>query len=93
MHGHHLFVVRIAPKPVGRDRLGLLLREAGIETSVHFVPLHLHPYFQRAWECREGQFPVAERAFGEILSLPMHAWMTEDDVRLVAAEIRRILVL
>lgn len=93
VHGHHLFVVRIAPKPVGRDRLGLLLREAGIETSVHFVPLHLHPYFQRAWECREGQFPVAERAFGEILSLPMHAGMTEDDVRLVASEIRRILVL
>ena len=91
VHGHHLFVVRIDRKNVGRDRLGLHLREVGIETSVHFVPLHLHPYFQKAWGCREGQFPVAERAFEEILSLPMHAGMTEDDVRLVASEIRRAL--
>src|SRR5262249_44739980 len=86
-HGNHLFVIRVAPQPLGRDRLHEVLRQRGIETSVHFVPLHLHPYFQRAWGYKEGQFPVAERLFSEILSLPMHAAMTEDDAAIVADEI------
>ena len=91
VHGNHLFVVRVDPDIVGRDKLGVALREAGIESSVHFVPLHLQPYFQKAWGCHEGQFPVAERAFREILSLPMHGGMADYDALLVANEIRRIL--
>lgn len=91
VHGNHLFVVRIDPERVGRDRLGVALREAGIESSVHFVPLHLQPYFQKTWGCHEGQFPVAERAFREILSLPMHGGMADYDALLVANEIRRVL--
>jgi dTDP-4-amino-4,6-dideoxygalactose transaminase len=91
VHGNHLFVVRIDREIVGRDRLGLALRDAGIETSVHFVPLHLQPYFQKTWGCREGQFPVAERAFDQILSLPMHGGMADYDALLVANEIRSVL--
>jgi dTDP-4-amino-4,6-dideoxygalactose transaminase len=97
VHGHHLFVVRIDPARRvgefghGRDGLFLALRAAGIEASVHFVPLHLHPYFQREWGYREGQFPVAERAFSEILSLPMHQGMSDDDARLVASVVKTAL--
>jgi dTDP-4-amino-4,6-dideoxygalactose transaminase len=90
-HGNHLFVVRIDAKSVGRDRLSVELRNEGIETSVHFTPLHLHPYFRESWGTREGQFPVAERAFAEILSLPMHQGMTDDDVTLVCDAVRSIL--
>ncbi len=90
-HGNHLFVVRVAPSHVGRDRLGVLLRDEGIETSVHFTPLHLHPYFRERWGTRDGQFPVAERAFAEILSLPMHQGMTDADVGLVCEHTRAIL--
>ncbi len=92
-HGNHLFVVRVDPKRVGRDRLSVALRERGIETSVHFTPLHLHPYFQQTWGTASGQFPVAERAFSEILSLPMHQGMTDEDVGFVSDEVRNVLKL
>ncbi len=91
VHGNHLFVIRVDPERVGRDRLAVLLRDRGVETSVHFTPLHLHPYFRENWGTREGQFPVAERAFAEILSLPMHQGMSDDDVAFICEETRRIL--
>ena len=61
------------------------------EASVHFVPLHLHPYFQKEWGYREGQFPVAERAFSEIISLPMHQGMSDDDTRFVSSVVKKAL--
>lgn len=91
VHGNHLFVVRVDPTKVGRDRLFTGLRERGIEASVHFVPLHLHPYFQKTWGYAEGQFPVAERAFAEILSLPMHQGMSDEDIALVSQSVREVL--
>jgi dTDP-4-amino-4,6-dideoxygalactose transaminase len=88
-HGNHLFVVRIDRGRAGRDAVATRLREDGVETSVHFVPLHLHPYFQREWGYREGDFPVAERVFAEILSLPMHPSMSDGDVDLVVDALAR----
>jgi dTDP-4-amino-4,6-dideoxygalactose transaminase len=87
-HGNHLFVVRADERGLGRDALALKLREDGVETSVHFVPLHLHPLFQREWGYKEGDFPVAERAFREILSLPMHVGLSDDDVDHVIDRVR-----
>lgn len=91
VHGNHLFVIRLDPTRVSRDRVGPELRAKGIETSVHFVPLHLHTYFQRTLGCAEGDFPVADRAFSEILSLPMHQGMADDDVRYVATALLDVL--
>jgi dTDP-4-amino-4,6-dideoxygalactose transaminase len=72
-HAWHLYVVRVAD----RDARFTALAEKGIECSVHFVPLHLHPYFQEAWGYRPGMFPRAEAAFAEILSLPLWPGLTE----------------
>lgn len=90
-HGNHLFVVRVAPETAGRDAVAARLRERGIETSVHFVPLHMHPYFQREWGYREGDFPRAERAFAEILSLPQHPGMSDEDVDQVTETLSQVL--
>lgn len=79
-HGNHLFVVRLDRNRADRDTVSDRMRKAGIETSVHFVPLHLHPYFQTVWGYRQGQFPRAEAAFEEILSLPMHGRIRRDEV-------------
>ena len=56
------------------------LRARGIGSSVHFVPLHLHPYYKRAWNYQTGRFPVAEDYTQRCLSLPIYPGMTDADV-------------
>ena len=80
---YHLFVIR-HPK---RDALMAALKERGIGTLIHYpIPLHLQPAFAR--ERRPGDFPEAERAANEILSLPIYPEMTDAQVRTVAAAVR-----
>ena len=83
---YHLFVVR-HPR---RDALGAALRERGIGTLVHYpIPLHLQPAFH-ALGGRPGDFPVAERAAGEVLSLPLYPELTDEQARAVAAAVREL---
>jgi perosamine synthetase len=62
-----------------RARVIEMLREAGIGTSVHFIPLHLHPLYARMGY-RPGQFPVAEAAYAGAVSLPIWPGMSDGDV-------------
>jgi dTDP-4-amino-4,6-dideoxygalactose transaminase len=84
---HHLYVVRVAD----RDRVQADLTAAGIGTGIHYpVPLHLCPaYKELGWNFRAGDFPVAEQAASEILSLPMFPGLSFDSQRRVAAELLR----
>lgn len=66
-HGYHLYVIRTPH----RDTLYAGLRDRGIHTNVHYVPVHLHSYYRRHLGTGEGLCPVAEAAWGEILSLPI----------------------
>ena len=51
---------------------------------MHFIPLHLHPYYQQAWGYRPGQFPDAEAAWSQVVSLPLYPAMSDGDVDDVA---------
>jgi dTDP-4-amino-4,6-dideoxygalactose transaminase len=83
---HHLFVIR-HPR---RDLLMSGLKERGVETLIHYpIPLHLQPAFAPLGG-RPGDCPEAEAAAREILSLPLHPGMTDDDVRYVAASVREL---
>jgi dTDP-4-amino-4,6-dideoxygalactose transaminase len=90
-HAYHLYTVRLSPgdpRPGAaslRDRVRAALLEQGIETGIHYpIPLHLQPAY--AWMgLREGAFPEAERAAREVLSLPIHPEMTDDQVDRVCA--------
>jgi dTDP-4-amino-4,6-dideoxygalactose transaminase len=76
-HVYHLFVVRVA----GRDDVRAQLSRRGIQTGVHYpLPCHLQPPLR---EFADGPLPVAERAAGELLSLPMFPHMTDIQVELV----------
>jgi len=55
------------------------LKHRGIGTSVHFIPLHTHPFYQRQFGYRMGDFPNAERHFECAISLPLFPGMTEED--------------
>ena len=92
VHAYHLYVIRVGPDArLDRDALYTALVERGIEPSVHFVPLHLQPYFQEAWGYRAGQFPRAETAFNEVLSLPLWSTMTDGQLDRVVATIGELL--
>jgi dTDP-4-amino-4,6-dideoxygalactose transaminase len=91
-HAWHLFTVRINPSsPVQRDDVIRMLAERGIQTSVHFIPLHFFTAYRELGRWKEGDFPVAERIFSGTLSLPMYPDMTDADVDEVCAALRAIL--
>jgi dTDP-4-amino-4,6-dideoxygalactose transaminase len=91
-HAWHLYVVLVEPKAlrIHRDQVIDELRQRGIGTAVHFIPLHLHPYYQRVWGYRPGQFPVAENYFARCISLPIYPGMTDDDADRVMESLRDI---
>jgi perosamine synthetase len=78
-HAYHLYVIRCGPT-VNRRVVYERMRAVGIGVNVHYIPVHLHPYYQRHWGTGVGLCRVAEQAYGEILSLPIHAGMTDLDV-------------
>jgi dTDP-4-amino-4,6-dideoxygalactose transaminase len=83
---YHLFVIR-HPR---RDELMARLAQRGVETLIHYpIPLHLQPAFADLGG-RQGDCPAAEAAAGEILSLPLHPGMSDDDARRVAAAVREL---
>ncbi len=91
-HAYHLYVVRFDPQQVGHTRAEIFtaLRGANIGVNVHYVPVHLHPYYREHFGTAAGQCPVAEAAYEQILSLPMFAGMSDDDVEDVIAVIRKV---
>lgn len=84
-HAWHLYTLRIKPESLTISRGDLIerLKEAGIGTSVHFIPLHLHPYYRDHYGFKKGDFPVSEDLFEREISLPIYPKMTEKDVNLV----------
>jgi dTDP-4-amino-4,6-dideoxygalactose transaminase len=89
LHAWHLYVLRIDPEfGVDRDRFISLLSERGVDCSVHFIPLHHQPYFQRmlAYESNQS-FPAADAVFPTIVSLPFYPGLTEDMLDRVCEEI------
>jgi dTDP-4-amino-4,6-dideoxygalactose transaminase len=85
-HVFHLYVVRVGSRDAVRARLG----ELGIQSGVHYaVPLHLEPAFEELGYGR-GDFPIAEQAATEILSLPMYPYMEEVEVEMVAVALREV---
>jgi dTDP-4-amino-4,6-dideoxygalactose transaminase len=92
VHAWHLYVVRLNDDaPVSRDDFINRMAAAGIGTSVHFIPLHLHPYWRDTYSLRPEQFPNATRAFNHVVSLPLYTRMTDSDQDLVIRATRSIL--
>jgi dTDP-4-amino-4,6-dideoxygalactose transaminase len=66
------------------------LSRQNIETSIHFIPLHLHPYYRDKFGYKPADFPNASSAFERIVSLPIYPRMTEADVESVIGAVRKI---
>ena len=81
-HAWHLYVILVNPDVlrISRDKLLVEMSQRGIGTSVHFIPLHLHPYYHDTWGYSTGMFPIAEDYFERCLSLPIYPGMLDEDV-------------
>jgi len=88
-HAWHLYVLRLADGArLSRDALIEALFAAGIGCSVHYIPLHLHPYWRDRYELRAEMFPHSQHAYERMVSLPLYTRMGLDDVARVAAAVR-----
>jgi perosamine synthetase len=92
-HAWHLYIVRLELERLAIDRAAVIaaLREQGIGASVHFIPLHLHPYYRRRWGTRPEDQPVASREFERVISLPIWPGMSDGDVHRVVRSLAGIL--
>ncbi len=86
-HAWHLFVVQL-PASADRRRVFEALREAGIGVHVHYLPVHLHPYYRSRFSYRPGDFPAAEAYYERALTLPIFPAMSESDVGRVIRSVR-----
>jgi dTDP-4-amino-4,6-dideoxygalactose transaminase len=92
VHAWHLYVVRLGDgAKVERNRFIERLYAAGIGCSVHYIPLHLHPYWRDRYDLKPEQFPHSQHAYERMLSLPLYTRMTLDDVQRVADAVRAAL--
>jgi perosamine synthetase len=89
----HLYAVRVdaAQLSVGRGEIYRALRAENIGVNVHYIPVHLHPYYRERVGYKGGEFPVAEAAYEQLLSLPMFPAMTDADVDDVVRAMGKVL--
>ena len=90
-HCWHLYVLRIVPEllTIDRDQFIVELNERNVGTSVHFIPTHTMTAYQKlGW--KEGDFPMAEKHFNRIISLPLYPTMTDEQVQYVIDAVRDI---
>ena len=92
-HAWHLYIIRLDLERLTIDRGQFIqaLRSENIGTSVHFIPLHLHPFYQRRYGFKKGDYPVSERVYEGIVSLPLYPKMTREDVDDVVEAVRRVI--
>jgi dTDP-4-amino-4,6-dideoxygalactose transaminase len=92
LHAWHLYVVRLAERAaVSRDVFIERLFAAGIGCSVHYIPLHLHPYWRERYGLQPQQFPRSQAAYERMVSLPLYTRMTDVDVQRVVEAVRNAL--
>lgn len=81
----HLYVIKAA----NRDELHERLKQDGIGTSVHFIPVHRHPHYRKTYGYRDASYPAANRVFAKALSLPIYPDMTAEQIEHVWRSVLR----
>ncbi len=92
MHSWHLYVLQLDLEAlsVDRDKFIELMAKENIGTSVHFIPLHLHPYWRDRYDYQPKDFPVAYDVFKKAMSLPIYPKMTDSDVKRVISAVKKV---
>ena len=92
IHSWHLYVIRLNDDaPLSRDVFIEKMFEMNIGCSVHYIPLHLHPYWRDAYQLSPDMFPVSQKAYDQSVSLPIYSKMSDDDVSRVVSAVKSLL--
>jgi len=88
----HLYPIRVNPALLNTDRAHVFraLRAENIGVNVHYIPVHLHPYYRDHFGYRGGEYPVAEAAYEQLISLPMFHGMSDQDADDVIAAVIKV---
>jgi dTDP-4-amino-4,6-dideoxygalactose transaminase len=92
VHAWHLFVIRLRrDAPITRDEFIARMARLGVGCSVHFIPLHMHPFWRDRYELRNEEFPVATGEFHRVVSVPIFSGMREEQVDRVVKAVLEVL--
>lgn len=88
----HLYPIRLRPEELSSDRAEVFraLRAENVGVNVHYIPVHLHPYYRDRFAYKGGEFPIAEDAYSRLISLPMFHGMTDQDVEDVVSAVGKV---
>lgn len=91
-HSWHLYVIKLNLEQLTIDRNQFIeeLKGRGIGTSVHFIPLHIHPYYRDTYGYKPEDFPVAYETFKRIITLPIYPKMSDEDVQRVIEAVSEV---
>jgi dTDP-4-amino-4,6-dideoxygalactose transaminase len=91
-HAWHLYPILLNLNLLKSDRNGFVeaLKAENVGTSVHFIPVHLHPYYRDRFGFRRGDFPNSEYVYDREVSLPIYPRMSDSDVEDVIAAVRKV---
>ena len=91
-HAWHLYPIQLLPEAgISRDKFIEAMAELGIGCSVHFIPLHLQPYWRDTYNLNALDFPVSQKLFEREVSLPLYTRMTTDDLERVVTAVKKVL--
>jgi dTDP-4-amino-4,6-dideoxygalactose transaminase len=92
-HAWHLYLLRLRLErlTITRDAFIQELKQANIGSSVHFIPLHLHPFYRDTYQLRADDFPAALHAYQRAVSLPIYPGMTDEDVEDVITAVEQLI--
>lgn len=92
-HAWHLYMVRLNLEmlTINRNQFVKELIDQNIGVSVHFIPLHLHPYYQKSYGYEADDFPVSHQQYKREISLPIYNRMSDEDVRYIVGVVKEII--
>lgn len=89
----HLYVTQIDFESLGKSRVQVMqeLRDKGIGTQVHYIPVPTQPYYKNTFGYKDGDYPVAEKYYEQELSLPLYPGLSDDDVNTVIKAVKEVI--
>jgi UDP-4-amino-4,6-dideoxy-N-acetyl-beta-L-altrosamine transaminase len=90
---YHIYVIQLRTEllKVGRKEIFEALRAENIGVNVHYMPIHLHPYYQREFGYKKGDYPRAEKYYERAITLPVFPKMGDEDVRDVIEAVQKVI--
>jgi len=92
VHAWHLYVIRVVPKmwSISRNELIDKINGEGIGTSVHYIPVHMHSYYEKKYGFKPDDFPVAKKLSETVITLPLYPNLTNEQIQYVISTLKEI---